>query len=503
MSQGPVGPQSDVYSRYGLNRHSEVQTAQEIQQRVRQEYEQQYGGLLGRLIATLQAPVEVADVLDAQAARLKGQVLTRDAPPPPDANYLGISHQQLYDGVNNGVDPGVVGEMGDIWANLGNQLARFNEAIGNAIGVSEADWTGQAGDAARQALADMGNRAGETGTAAQLAGTLFAQQSRALSTARASVPPPPAEPFDAGAAHDRLMTITDPVAFARQAAADRAVFEQQREAHREAARAVEAYDRTTAQTAAAQPAFAPAPETPPPPKPQPENPSTPIARDPNPRGAVLPPPVGTPTDTGPAGTTGTSWSGPPVGPGTGTTTPSGVGNPANPATPGTGGTTGGGSSSGGGPVLGGGGPVTVPRSGDRGDRKAGGATGVGGGGRGGSGAGRPPGGFGAGAAGGSGGPGAGLGPGGGAAARGLAGGGSSGLLPHGDAQTGRVGGGGAAGGRGAGAGAGMMGGVGPAGAGRGQGDEDIERNAPSYLLEPDPNEIFGDDRMVAPPTIGE
>ncbi|WP_306748836.1 hypothetical protein [Saccharothrix yanglingensis] len=79
------------------------------------------------------------------------------------------------------------------------------------------------------------------------------------------------------------------------------------------------------------------------------------------------------------------------------------------------------------------------------------------------------------------------------------------MLPHGgDAQAGRAGGTGAGGtgapGRG-GAGAGVAGGAG-GGAARGQGDEDVERNAPSYLLEPDPDGIVGNDQVVAPPTIG-
>ncbi|MBY8851227.1 hypothetical protein K7G98_23925, partial [Saccharothrix sp. MB29] len=237
MSRGPGG--QDVHARYGLHRHSEVQTGQEVEQSVRHDLERRHGGLFGRLIAMLTAPGEVDDVLDAQAAQLKRQVLTRTAPEQPDVDYRSIPHARLYEDVHHGGEPRVVGEMGDIWTRLGNQLATFNDAIGRAITVSEADWVGEAGNKARRALADMGNRAGETGTAAQLAGTLLTQQSRALSTARATVPPPPAHPFDARAVHERLMTITDPVAFGQQAAADRAAFDRQREDHLAAARAVE------------------------------------------------------------------------------------------------------------------------------------------------------------------------------------------------------------------------------------------------------------------------
>jgi len=59
--------------------------------------------------------------------------------------------------------------------------------------------------------------------------------------------------------------------------------------------------------------------------------------------------------------------------------------------------------------------------------------------------------------------------------------------------------GGGAAGRGA---PGMGGGMG----GRGQqsdGDEDTEHQRPTYLVEGDPDEVFGTDMRTAPPVIGE
>jgi hypothetical protein len=46
-------------------------------------------------------------------------------------------------------------------------------------------------------------------------------------------------------------------------------------------------------------------------------------------------------------------------------------------------------------------------------------------------------------------------------------------------------------------------GAGPAGAGgrRAEGEDDDEHETPSYLLETE--DVFGDERMVAPPVIGE
>jgi hypothetical protein len=52
-----------------------------------------------------------------------------------------------------------------------------------------------------------------------------------------------------------------------------------------------------------------------------------------------------------------------------------------------------------------------------------------------------------------------------------------------------------------GGGRGGAGGMGGAGGGRAEGEEDEEHETPSYLLETE--DVFGDERMVAPPVIGE
>lgn len=480
MNEGSPGRPSDVYSRYGVQRHTEVQTGQEVQERVTAEVQGQYGPFLGMVMQLVEAPNRVNDVLDAQAAQLKQQVLTRSAPGQPDAHYIGIPHQQLHESVNNGVDPGAIGEIADVWTQIGNELATFNDDVASAIGSSEVNWTGKAGDSARQALADMGNRAGETGTAAQLAGTLFTQQARALSDAKNNVPPPPAQPFNAAASRERLMSITDPLQFVQQAAADQAAFQQQQADHEQAARAVETYDRTVAQTAAAQPAFAPEPPAPPKDPVDPGRP--PIA--PNPgftgQGNTPPPRVGNDT-------TNPSWTAPQT-TGNTTTNTSGLNNNLG----GNGLPVGnqGGSNQHGGNNLTVTGPLLGPNQGARSTQGGpGGRTGGGPGGSsaGGTGSGRVPGA---------------AGPGNPNATKGFGPGGSAGVMAgnEGTAARGGAQSAGAAG-RG-GAGTGAMGGMG-AGAAKGQGAEDIERNTPSYLINEDNgDEIVGDLGTVSPPVIG-
>ncbi|NBH08856.1 hypothetical protein GTY80_37155, partial [Amycolatopsis sp. SID8362] len=59
---------------------------------------------------------------------------------------------------------------------------------------------------------------------------------------------------------------------------------------------------------------------------------------------------------------------------------------------------------------------------------------------------------------------------------------------------------------GLGSGAAGRGGMGAGGMGRGQkgeGDEDTEHSRPTYLVEGDPDEVFGTDLRTAPPVIGE
>jgi hypothetical protein len=47
-----------------------------------------------------------------------------------------------------------------------------------------------------------------------------------------------------------------------------------------------------------------------------------------------------------------------------------------------------------------------------------------------------------------------------------------------------------------------MGGV-PMGGGQGRGEDDYEHSRADYLVEPDPNAIFGTDEQTSKPVIGE
>ncbi|KAA2259466.1 hypothetical protein F0L68_21255 [Solihabitans fulvus] len=509
--QGQPTPSTpDIYAKYHLDRHSQTQTGQQVQDQVDQDLNSKYGPF-GPLVAMTLGGDQVVDRLDAQAASLKQGALIRTAPSAPGTVYIGIPHTKLHDMVNNGVDPGAVGTAGDTWTNIGNKLTTFQDRIASAIGSSETQWTGTAGEAARQAVAGIGNRAGATGTSAQLAGTLWSQQSRALSTAKASVPPPPAQPFDPTAANAKLQTITDPLAYAKQAAADQAAYHAQEQAHQDAARAVQTYDQTVAQTAAAQPAFAPPPQTTITP-PKDGDPATPPGNTPpgNRGNTGVPQIHGNTGNTNTSGSTNTNPSQPgaqipaPQIPSPGQHTDSSSSTPPTTAPawsgpsdiPGPPGSTYPTIDAPGRRPLSGDLAVGPPFGGLPGGTGDGGGTNRGGLGRGAGGLGNT----------GRGGPGVGGVRGGtpggnGTGMRGGAPGNTPGARALAAEQAGAGRGGtGAAGAKGV---AGQSG-VGAMGGARGgKGGEDGEHKSASYLMEPDTDEIFGTDEMVAPPVIGE
>lgn len=51
MSEVPAGQPSEVYSRYGLHHHNEVQTGQQVQDRVNQDIKERYGPFIGLVAA--------------------------------------------------------------------------------------------------------------------------------------------------------------------------------------------------------------------------------------------------------------------------------------------------------------------------------------------------------------------------------------------------------------------------------------------------------------------
>lgn len=399
-------------------------------------------------------------------------------------DYMGFSHEELTEMVST-INAGQVGSISQLWADLGNSFVQFSNDLSDAMNATKSEWQGPAGEAARDYTSRLGNWFGAAGHAAEEGGMGVSRQSDAGGLTQNAMP----EPIEFSMADaTSMMASSGPFEWASTAGEIQQRFEEKALRHQEAARIVEQYDRELYDSARAMPDLGRPPmmtgdggEPPIPPPPPRQWP---------PERRTVPPDTGgddrvVDTRTGETGddkgqTTKQETvitppeTKPPVPP-----TP-----PRPPVVPP--------------PVT----PPVVPPVGPPigGPGRGPGDAGRGGAGRGGVGAGRGPGGAGGR---GAGGPGSGFGPRGGPGGAGVPGAGARGGP---GAGMGPLGGQGAPG-RGGSAGAGGRGGAGgmPMGGGspRGQGEEDGEHKRPDYLIEPDPDEVFGTDEMTAPPVIGE
>jgi hypothetical protein len=402
-------------------------------------------------------------IAGSQAAQLSPDVRMGEDRVLGDApNWAGFDSEQLYDFATRGNDPGTADNLGRAFNTGGNSLADAANGLLDAVTRLDGAWSGEAADSARAALAPLAGAAGQAGQTAQLMGVQMSRQSLAAAEVRKL---PPAQKFDQQKSLQAML--------AGGPAAMQADLKAQKDAadavKREQISYLEAYTRTMSAVDAQTPSFVPPPAG---------------HIDPGRGGAatITASPVAyraahggqhagtftaTPSVAHPGPDPGTT-GGDPGGPGGGLTPSGGV-----PSTTAAGFTPG--------PAA----PVSTTAGPAAGGAPHPGGTSAGAGGFGGA-----YGGFGPGASGsgGTGGTAAGAGSGAGGPGEGARGGaaGARGPVPAG--VTGR-------GGAGRGAG---MGGAG----GRHRGEDDDERERPSFLLEGDPDATFGDDQLVAPSVIG-
>ncbi|SFB01783.1 hypothetical protein SAMN05216266_103307 [Amycolatopsis marina] len=428
---------------------------------------------------------------------------------PSDANYQGHEHTQMTTYITQNLDPDQVGEVSEAYHQLHMAFKEFASELKSAVSKSEHEWEGEAASDARNYFTSLQEWSDGNSTNAKLASETIYQQSEAASTAKNQMPEE--IPFNWDSEMEKWGS--NPLDLIGNINKSMETYKASNEAHSQAATVMAQYDTDLYTAASKQPVFAEPPKfgagsgkydvTPP----RPGDNSTGASGF-----------VGGPSGVGQGsipsggGSGGSGWGGgnipggggsgipggggggggytPPItrAPGIGTgSVPVGSTRPSGYRPPNFGGSRRGGGG-GGSTGFGGMGPMPMGPMG-------GGGGGAGGGsdynsklGRGGGG-GFGPGGGGAGA-----GAGAGSGPASGAA--------KPGGVGAAEAAAGRGGAGamGAGGGRGAmggGMGAGMGGGRG------GKGGEDEDHQRPTYLVEGDPDEVFGTDQRTAPPVIGE
>ncbi|OLT44696.1 hypothetical protein BJF85_19660 [Saccharomonospora sp. CUA-673] len=457
-----------------------------------------FGMPLGQAIAQMRA----AGMNEQQIEELVGDADVMEGLTASGQHYDGRQHAELKGFVTQNIDPGQLNEMSTILHGINTVLQRLSERMNESVGKTRHEWEGEAAENAFGYFGQMSTWADSTATNARLASEATYAQSNAAETAKNSMPEPVETHGLMGDFGEAMKSNpVNPIGAFQQAVEKR---EQADAAHQEAVQVMNTYDGNLYDAASKQPAYSPPPQF--------TNGGGGDGRIGGGTGVIDIPGDAT---TSASGFSGGPTGGAPVIPGGGgpgnVSGPAG-GNPGVVPTPmpgnttgqgqvGTGpgganapaarmptGTPGAGAGFGGmgpvGPVAGGGAAGgNTPYNSKLGRPAAAGGFGPTGSGSG-SAAGAAKGA--AGAAGGA--PGAGSGS--GAAKPGM---GGAGAGPGAAAAAG-------GGARGAG-GAGMMGGAGARP--NQQGGDEEEHQRPSWLVEADPDSLFGTDQRTAPPVIGE
>lgn len=192
----------------------------------------------------------VTSIKQAEVARLSQDATLRQAPAIPQQDYRAVPHPEIKDSVTVDADPARARELGDAWIDLGAAMIGFQDRFAAAIEDSARTWEGAAGDAARRFLADVGTYIGEAGSSAQLTGRQAQLHADALADARRMPDPIPYDPVAATAEWQAAPF------FEKDAVAQRHwdTYNASNAAHDEAARAASQFDGTIA-ASSAMPAF--------------------------------------------------------------------------------------------------------------------------------------------------------------------------------------------------------------------------------------------------------
>lgn len=119
---------------------------------------------------------------------------------PP--NWASQSSTQLYHGAITDNDPGLADTMGQSWHHHGTELRHVADTIYEAITELSGVWVGEASGAAQGALIGVANASGTAGDAARTMGQRMSQQAAAAAEVK-KMPPP--KDFDYNTELDKLL----------------------------------------------------------------------------------------------------------------------------------------------------------------------------------------------------------------------------------------------------------------------------------------------------------
>ncbi|MFC3510826.1 hypothetical protein ACFORO_11685 [Amycolatopsis halotolerans] len=199
--------------------------------------------------------------LDESKKHLGKDLEMRDPGAAPHTDWKNATHEQMIDAITTHADPAGVAESSEAWVSLGNELATHQKNLGDAINASTSNWKGDAGDAARVHLANVGKWLGTTAQGASLTGRQQEVHSQALNETQKAMNANPPVKFSAQDANKVLMTIRDPAAYVVAYSSAMKTFTDQQAARDQAAQIMTRYDQTIG-GAVATPRFAEPPKLP-------------------------------------------------------------------------------------------------------------------------------------------------------------------------------------------------------------------------------------------------
>lgn len=175
----------------------------------------------------------------------------------PDPDYQGYSHEALKKMVETRNDPGQVGTIGSSWTKLGNAFVELSDALHKSVTTSASEWQGTGADGARDFTGSLSKWFNTVAQGAQLAGNRLTAQAQLAADIRNGLPAPVA--FSMTDAMQQANAQTDPVAHQQAMSQMRENAAAQEAARKQAAEMVAKYDKALIDYAATMPAFSPPP----------------------------------------------------------------------------------------------------------------------------------------------------------------------------------------------------------------------------------------------------
>lgn len=144
--------------------------------------------------AKAKADKAASEYATSQAQGLGHDITTKPGPHTGGHNYLAYQQDELHQMVNSNADPAGISQQGQTFNDVGNDFADMAATLDKATSAAAASWQGKAAQGGAAFTTGMSSWHGSTAQGAQYAGTQMFEQSQALDQARTNMPPPMTSP---------------------------------------------------------------------------------------------------------------------------------------------------------------------------------------------------------------------------------------------------------------------------------------------------------------------